>query len=235
MEKYKELLKEISKTSAEIKNAKKCYKKIENHIDGNSPLERAKNRKKVKKDLETLYKKDLETLYKKECYLNLVLKLQRYNLQVAALDELTPIIIRVLEKYQNKQYGPRTKEKICDKFKELTGFYIGLYDKGFYTEIYTSDMNSNFTLKINTKNDIKALENNRIQVITSEDLWAYGVHDYVDDIPAHIEKMKEAYTALQARYKEFDAAMHNYNDLCKGDIETIPYYYLNTVWDMQGM
>ena len=227
MEKYKELLKEISKTSAEIENAKKCYKKIENHIDGNSPLERAKNRKKVKKDLETLYKK--------ECYLNLVLKLQRYNLQVAALDELTPIIIQVLEKYQNKQYGPRTKEKICDKFKELTGFYIGLYDKGFYTEIYTSDMNSNFTLKINTKNDIKALENNRIQVITSEDLWAYGVHDYVNDIPAHIEKMKEAYTALQSTYKEFDGAMHKYNELCKGSIEPVPYYCLGNVWDMKGI
>lgn len=227
MEKYKELLKEISKTSAEIENTKKCYKKIEKRIDGDSPLERAKNRKKVKKNLETLYKK--------ECYLNLVLKLQRYNLQVAALEELTPIIIQVLKKYNNKQYGPRTKEKICNEFQELTGFYIHLYDKNFYTEIYTSDMNSRFTLKINTKNDIKALENNRIQVITSEDLWAYGVHDYIKDIPAHIEKMKVAYTALQEKYKEFDVAMRAYNDLCAGTVEPVPYYQLNNVWDMKGI
>lgn len=227
MKKYKEMLATLAKTSAEIESTKRSYKELESSITGNSPLERFKKRKALTNDLNALSKK--------ENYLHLVLKLQRYNLQVAALDELTPVIIQVLEKYQNKQYGPRTKEKICDEFKELTGFYISLYDKGFYTEIYTSDMNSNFTLKINTRNDIKALENNRIQVITSEDLWAYGVHDYVDDIPAHIEKMKEAYMALQSTYKEFDGAMHEYNELCKGTIKPVPYYCLGNVWDMNGI
>lgn len=227
MEKYKEMLATIAKTSAEIESTKRSYKELESSITGNSPLERFKKRKALTNDLNALSRK--------ENYLHLVLKLQHYNLQVAALDELTPIIIQVLEKYRNKQYGPRTKEKICDKFKELTGFYIGLYDKGFYTEIYTSDMNSCFTLKINTKNDIKALENNRIQVITSEDLWAYGVHDYIKDIPAHIEKMKAAYTALQEKYKEFDVAMRAYNDLCAGTVEPVPYYQLGNVWDMKGI
>lgn len=227
MKKYEEMLATLAKTSAEIESTKRSYKELEKSITGDSPLERAKNRKKVTKELEALYKK--------ECYLNLVLKLQRYNLQVAAFKELTPVIIKVLEKYQNKQYGPRTKDKICDEFKELTGFYITLYDKGFYTKIYTSDMNSHFSLEINTKNDIKALVNNRIKVITSKDLWAYGVHDYVNDIPVHIEKMKEAYTALQSTYKEFDAAMHNYNDLCVGGIEQVPYYYLGNIWDMKGI
>lgn len=227
MKKYNELLKEISKTSTEIENTKKCYKKIEERIDGKSPLERAKNRKKVTKELEALYKK--------ECYLNLVLKLQRYNLQVAAFKELTPVIIKVLEKYKNKQYGPRTKEKICNEIQELTGFYVSLYDKNFYTEIRVRDMNHYFSLEINTKNDIKALVNNRIQVITSDDLWAYGVHDYINDIPAHIEKMKEAYRILQEKYKEYDDAMHNYNDLCVGSIEEVPYYHLGNIWDMNGI
>lgn len=227
MKKYEEMLATIKKTSAEIESTKKSYKDLESSITGDSPLERAKNRKKVTKELEALYKK--------ECYLNLVLKLQRYNLQVAALEELTPIIIQVLKKYQNKQYGPRTKEKICDEFKELTGFYISLYDKGFYTKIYTSDMNSNFKLEINTKNDIKALENNRIKVIKSEDLWAYGVHDYVNDIPSHIEKMKEAYSTLKEKYKEYDVAMHNYNELCKGSVEQVPYHHLGNIWDMNGI
>lgn len=227
MEKYKELLKEISKTSAEIENAKKCYKKIENHIDGNSPLERAKNRKKVKKDLETLYKK--------ECYLNLVLKLQRYNLQVAALEELKPVIIQILEKYQNKQYGPKTKDKIRNEFKELTGFYISFFDKNFYTEIYAVDYDHHFSLNIDTDNDHKVLENNRIQLVTADHLRVYRVNEYINDIPAHIEKMKEAYTALQSTYKEFDGAMHKYNELCKGSIEPVPYYCLGNVWDMKGI
>ncbi len=227
MEKYKEMLETITKTSAEIESTKRSYKELESNITGSSPLERVKNRK--------LIVDDLNTLSRKESYLNLVLKLQRYNLQVAAFKELTPIIISILEKYQNKQYGPKTREKIRNEFKELTGFYISFFDKGYYTEIYVVDYDHHFSLNIDTDNNNNVLENNRIHLITADHLRVYRVNEYIEDIPTHIEKMKEAYNALQETFKEFNAAMHTYNDLCKGDIETIPYYYLNTVWDMKGI
>lgn len=227
MKKYKEMLATLAKTSAEIESTKRSYKELENSIMGDSPLERFKKRKALTNDLNALSRK--------ENYLHLVSKLQHYNLQVAALEELKPVIIQILEKYQNKQYGPKTKDKICNEFKELTGFYISFFDKNFYTEIYAVDYDHHFSLNIDTDNDHKVLENNRIQLVTADHLRVYRVNEYINDIPAHIEKMKEAYNVLQERYKEFDAAMHNYNDLCKGEIETIPYYYLNTVWDMQGI
>lgn len=227
MKKYKEMLATIAKTSAEIESTKRSYKELESSITGDSPLERAKNRKKITSDLEALSRK--------ESFLNLVLKLQRYNLQVIALEELTPVIIMVLEKYKNKQYGPKTKDKIYNEFKELTGFNIGFFDKTYYTEIYVVDYDHHFSMNIDTDNDHKVLVNNRIQLVTADHLRVYRVKEYINDIPGHIEKMKEAYTALQSTYKEFDTAMHNYNDLCVGDIETVPYCYLNTVWDMQGI
>lgn len=227
MKKYKEMLATLAKTSAEIESTKRSYKELENSITGNSPLERFKNRKAITKDLNALSRK--------ENYLKLVLKLQRYNLQVAAFQELTPVIVKILEKYKNKQYGPKTRDKISNEFKELTGFNISFFDKNFYTEIYMIDYDHYFSLNIDSDNDHKVLENNRIQFITADHLKIYRVNDYIDDIPTHIEKMKEAYSTLQEKYKEFDVAMHNYNDLCRGDIETIPYYYLNTVWDMQGI
>ena len=221
------MLATLAKTSAEIESTKRSYKELENSITGNSPLERFKNRKAITKDLNALSRK--------ENYLKLVLKLQRYNLQVAAFQELTPVIVKILEKYKNKQYGPKTRDKISNEFKELTGFNISFFDKNFYTEIYMIDYDHYFSLNIDSDNDHKVLENNRIQFITADHLKIYRVNDYIDDIPTHIEKMKEAYSTLQEKYKEFDVAMHNYNDLCRGDIETIPYYYLNTVWDMQGI
>ena len=227
MKKYKEMLATLAKTSAEIESTKRSYKELENSIMGDSPLERFKNRKALTNDLNALSRK--------ESYLNLVLKLQHYNLQVAALEELKPVIIQILEKYQNKPYGPKTKDKIRNEFKELTGFYISFFDKNFYTEIYAVDYDHHFSLNINTDNDHKVLENNRIQLVTADHLRVYRVNEYINDIPAHIEKMKEAYNVLQERYKEFDAAMRDYNDLCKGEIKTIPYYYLNTVWDMRGI
>lgn len=227
MEKYKEMLAAIAQTSAEIESTKRSYKELESSITGNSPLERAKNRK--------LITNDLETLSRKESYLNLVLKLQHYNLQVAAFQELTPVIMQILKKYQNKQYGPKTSDRISKEFKELTGFNIRFFNKDYYTEIYVIDYNHHFSLNIDTDNNYKVLENNRINIVTADHLRVYRVNEYINDIPAHIEKMKKAHTALQAQYKEFDAAMRNYNELCKGDIETIPYYYLNTVWDMKGI
>lgn len=227
MEKYKEMLATIAKTSNEIESTKRSYKELESSITGEGPLERFKNRKALTNDLNALSRK--------ENYLKLVLKLQHYNLQVAALEELKPVIIQILEKYKNKQYGPKTKDKICNEFKELTGFYISFFDKNFYTEIYVIDYDNHFSLNIDSDNDHKVLDNNRIQLVTADHLRVYRVNEFIENIPDHIEKMKEAYTALQTRYKEFDAAVHNYNELCKGDIETIPYYYLNTVWDMKGI
>lgn len=227
MKKYNEMLATLAKTSAEIESTKRSYKELKSSIAGDSPLERFKNRKALVNDLNALSRK--------ENYLHLVLKLQRYNLQVAALEELKPVIIQILEKYQNKQYGPKTKDKIRNEFKELTGFYISFFDKNYYTEIYAIDYDHHFSLNIDSDNDHKVLVNNRIQLIEADHLKVYRVNEYINDIPGHIEKMKQAYSTLQEKYKEFDAAMHNYNELCRGDVETVPYCYLNTIWDMKGI
>lgn len=227
MKKYNEMLATLAKTSAEIESTKRSYKELKSTIAGDSPLERFKNRKAITNDLGALSRK--------ENYLHLVLKLQRYNLQVAALEELKPVIIQILEKYQNKQYGPKTKDKIRNEFKELTGFYISFFDKNYYTEIYVIDYDHHFSLNIDSDNDHKVLVNNRIQLVEADHLKVYRVNEYINDIPGHIEKMKQAYSTLQEKYKEFDAAMHNYNELCRGDVETVPYCYLNTIWDMKGI
>lgn len=224
MEKYKKMLTTLAKTSAEIESTKRSYKELENSITGSSPLERFKNRKALTNDLNALSRK--------ENYLYLVLKLQRYNLQVAALEELKPVIIQILEKYQNKQYGPKTKDKIRNEFEELTGFSISIFDKSFYTEIYAVDYDHHFSLNIDSDNDHKVLVNNRIQLITADCLRVSNVNEYINDIPAYIEKLKEAYTALQEKYKEFDALAHAYNDLCVGDVERVSYCYLDNISDL---
>lgn len=227
MKKYKEMLATLAKTSAEIESTKRSYKELESSITGNSPLERFKKRKALTNDLNALSKK--------ENYLHLVLKLQHYNLQVAALEELKPVIIQILEKYQNKQYGPKTKDKIRNEFKELTGFYISFFDKNFYTEIYAVDYDHHFSLNIDTDNDHKVLENNRIQLVTADHLRVYRVNEYINDIPAYIEKLKATYNNLKEKYKEFDALAHAYNDLCMGDIERVSYCYLDNISDLCGI
>lgn len=227
MEKYKEMLATIAKTSAEIESTKRSYKELESSITGNSPLERFKKRKALTNDLNALSRK--------ENYLHLVLKLQHYNLQVAALEELKPVIIQILEKYQNKPYGPKTKDKIRNEFKELTGFYISFFDKNFYTEIYAVDYDHHFSLNIDSDNDHKVLENNRIQVITADHLRVFNVNDYINDIPAYIEKLKATYNNLKEKYKEFDVLAHAYNDLCVGDVERVSYCYLDNISDLCGI
>lgn len=224
MEKYKEMLATVAKTSAEIESTKRSYKELENSITGENPLERFKKRKALTNDLNVLSRK--------ENYLHLVLKLQRYNLQVTALKELKPIIIQILEKYQNKQYGPKTRDKISKEFKELTGFYISFFDKTYYTEIYVIDYDHHFTLNIDSDNDHKVLVNNRVQLVAADHLRVYNVNEYINDIPAYIEKLKAAYNNLKEKYKEFDALAHAYNDLCVGDVERVSYCYLDNISDL---
>ena len=227
MEKYKEMLETIAKTSEEIESTKRSYKWLESTITGDSPLERFKNRKAIIDELNALSRK--------ENYLHLVLKIQRYNLQVAALEELKPVIVQILEKYKNKQYGPKTQEKIKNEFNELTGFYIHFFDKNFYTEIYIVDYDHHFSLNIDSDNDHRVLENNRIKVVSTDHLRVYNVHDYINDIPAYIEKLKTAYNNLKEKYKEFDALTHSYNNLCVGDIERVSYCYLDSISDLTGI
>lgn len=227
MEKYKEILETIAKTSAEIESTKRSYKELESSITGENPLERFKNRKALVNDLKALSRK--------ENYLHLVLKLQHYNLQVVTLNELKPVIVKILEKYQNKQYGPKTRDKICNEFRKLTGFSISIFDKNYYTEIYVIDYDHHFSLNIDSDNDHKVLENNRIQVVTADHLRVYNVNEYINDIPAYIEKLKAAYNNLKEKYKEFDALAHTYNDLCVGDVERVSYCYLDNISDLCGI
>lgn len=224
MKKYKETLATLAKTGAEIESTKRSYKELENSITGDSPLERFKNRKALTNDLDALSRK--------ENYLHLVLKLQRYNLQVAAVQELTPVIVQILKKYENKQYGPKTRDKICNEFKESTGFSISIFDKNFYTDIYVIDYDHHFSLNIDSDNDHKVLENNRIQLVSADHLRVYNVNEYINDIPAYIEKLKAAYNNLKEKYKEIDALTHTYNDLCVGDVERVSYCYLDNVSDL---
>ena len=100
------------------------------------------------------------------------------NTKAAAVAEVLPVLKEVLNKYNGKPYGEKTKDKIYNELKDKTGFRIGIYNKdltiydaataydnkaemhtGYETPVITNDNKIDATALDNIKNRYTYNEN----------------------------------------------------------------------------
>ena len=120
MKKYIELLEDIKRTNNDIKTAETNE---QNLINSYMQIENIKSRIERKRALEETMCQNSERIKN--------LKITRYilknNAKIALFNEVIPIALKILKKYNGKPYGEKTRQKICDEVKEKTNcrFYIG--------------------------------------------------------------------------------------------------------------
>lgn len=222
MEKFVEILKEVSKTYQKIKEAEEKSKKLQNtYLNIVNLKERHEKRKTVEDDLIRLEEK------KKD--LQITVKILNSNAKIALFNEVMPIVLEVLTKYKNKPYGPKTEEKIKDEIKEKTNcsFYISTrYSSQSYHIIPLEFSNNNYNIECGTKcidgKQKKLLDENKIQVLNFNDLTLYYTSkEYIDNIPKRIKELKRLYKKAYEKQQELDAICSEYNNLAVGNIKNI--------------
>ena len=216
MEKFANILAEIDKTREAIKTAKAKEDELVDHYMIMSDL---KERCEAKKATEN----DMIKISEKKQDLQIALKILQNNAKIALFNEVMPVALEVLSKYNGKPYGTKTKQKISDEVKEKTNcrFYISSrYDSDSF-DIYPSDASNEYNINCGTDyttgSKKQILIDNKIQPVKFEEVQPYYIsREYITDIPQRVETLKSLYKEAVAKQEELKAICDNFNKLAVG-------------------
>lgn len=160
-------------------------------------------------------------------------QLLQHNANATVFNELLPVAIECVQKWNNKPYGEKTRAKISAAVKEKTGcdFYITRrYDFSDTEIIMAYAGNAPFRISISaggmydreTKTRADFLPGNKLDCAVMEklELW-YEKPVFVDNIPVWIAALKETRKAAVKAKQELESACEKYNAYAIGDIERI--------------
>ena len=216
MEKFVNILAEIDKTREAIKTAKAKEDELVDHYMSMSDL---KERCEAKKATEN----DMIKISEKKQDLQITLKILQNNAKIALFNEVMPVALEILSKYNGKPYGVKTKQKISDEVKEKTNcrFYISSRYGSDSFDIYPNDVSSEYNISCGTAytngSQKQILIDNKIQPVKFEELKLYYIDsEYVTDIPQRVETLKSLYKEAVAKQEELKAICDSFNKLAVG-------------------
>ena len=222
MEKFVNILAEIDKTREAIKTAKAKEDELVAHYTSMSDL---KERCEAKKATEN----DMIKISEKKQDLQITLKILQNNAKIALFNEVMPVALEILSKYNGKPYGTKTKQKISDEVKEKTNcrFYISSRYGSDSFDIYPSDATNEYNINCGTAyttgSKKQVLIDNKIQPVKFEEVQPYYIsREYVTDIPQRVETLKSLYKEAVAKQEELKAICDSFNKLAVG-IDHIRY------------
>lgn len=233
MKTYNEILTELNNTYDEKRKNKEEIAKVENKYNDilrsiDSIKDKVAFRKEHKEEIEENDKK-LVSLYLKDEDFSLKVKYLKNNAKVAIFNEVMPIALEVLKKYNGKPYGEKTAEKIRNEVIEKCGFRFYIYENKY--NIYGINPHSDdVEIRVKYSSDKKALVNNKIQLVSMEDLEICYTSEYVEDIDGTIKKLREAHEKARKAWEEYKKTCEEYNDFTVDGINKIsPYNGINRI------
>ena len=222
MKKFNEIIIEAKQTQQKINELEEKTKEIrKTYLNIMDIKKRHEKMKTVENEIIRLEEKKED--------LQITIKILNSNAKIALFSETIPIVLKVLEKYKNKPYGPKTEQKIRDEIKEKTNcsFYISdRYSSQEYHIIPLEFSHNYYNIECGTKyiegNKKNLLDDNKIQVPELDDLTIYySSKEYIDNIPKRIKDLKRLYKKAYEKQKELEKICSEYNSLTVGDIKNI--------------
>lgn len=215
MEKFTNILETINQTREAIRTAESEENKL---IESYTSISDLKEKVGAIKAVEN----DIVKVNEKKRDLQIALKILQNNAKIALFNEVMPVALEVLSKYNGKPYGTKTKQKISDEVKEKTGcrFYISSRYGSDSFDIYPSEYNKDDITCGTTYKDGKQkqiLIDNKIQPVKFEEIELYYIdREYIPDVPQRVEALKSLYKDAVAKQEELKAICDNFNKLAVG-------------------
>lgn len=161
--------------------------------------------------------------------LKITMEILKNNAKVALFNDVLPVALEILKKYNGKPYGEKTREKIAEEVKAATNcrFYISSRWGSHSFDVYPANSFGNdYNISCGTEykdgNKKPLLIDNKIQFVTFEEIELYYItREYVEDIPGRVEELKAVYIEAVEKQKELEAICSRYNSLAVGDLAHI--------------
>lgn len=165
-------------------------------------------------------------------YKTAYLKYYEDNIIRTVYAEITPVISEILKKYNNKPYGPKTKEKISSELAERTGCHMYIstsygsdtmsINVGVGHRYYNFDIYPTWDKERGEHN--RVLVDNKVQALTADKMQlGYIDSEYIEDIPARIEEVKELAQRAKVLQDELRELCSKYNKLAPSTAKDITY------------
>lgn len=214
MKTYNEILKDIEKTRATLKATEEKQKELTNKIYSAPDW-------LTKKEIKNSIASDLIKTDEKITDLKITIKMLQNNAKRALFVETVPAIIETLNKYNNKPYGEKTRDKISGEIKTLTGCRCYIKNNYSDSEIKIYPTLYGYEITVYTKDHKILNSENKIQAPTVEQLKLYYIHEYIENIPASIKAMKSAYKKAAEKQKELEQICNEFNSYAVDGIDRI--------------
>lgn len=224
MKKYAEILKDIAAARAGMIDTAKAEK----DFTRKAMLIARKSGTDAEFDAaETAYKA-AEEKYTAECKHNedqqMTVEILKDNAAQAFFAENIGSICSIWSKYAGKACGEKTAEKIRKELFAALGVRVWISNKysdaciTCYFDAPAPFRGLEFCTKRPNGEAVPALINNKIQPLDPEVFRVYNCGAYVDDVPAHVQAIRDAHDKARAAEAAFAAAVSNYNALTRGNI-----------------
>lgn len=227
MEKFVDILAKIDKTREAIKASEAKENEL---IDNYMKISDLKERHEAWK----ASRNDTIKVSEEKQNLQITLKILQNNAKIALFNEVMPVALEVLSKYNNKPYGEKTKAKISNEVKEKTNcyFYITSRFGSDSFNIYPSEVGNEYNITCGTVytggNQKQILIENKIQPVKFEEVVPYYIDsEYITDIPQRVKDLKAAYKDAVIKQEELRAACERFNSLAVGINHIYPSEYLS--------
>ena len=192
----------------------------------------AKRIKAIKEELDNTpwsEKKQLP-LYEEESMLKLENMILKDNARNKLYHLIAPFIIEALEKYNNKPYGEKTRERISQEIESKTAcrvyfssdgatIYPSTKEYGYLFRYNDFDIYTRYDKKANDR--IRILKDNKIQAISQEDIYLSCCREYVKNPKAKAKRITKAFCELKEKEKQFDNACKEFNELLPSNIDSV--------------
>lgn len=226
MKKYTEILKEIEKARAGIKDTAATEKSFSAELFRKAYKSGNEAEAAAAREAYEAAQKKYEAEIKHNENIKLKIEILKDNAAQAFFNEIISPVCDIWNKYEGKPHGEKTAAKIRDELKAATGFYISInnqYDDAriFISAPYGTRAAFDRLEFVPIWNGQKqpALSDNKIVKITAENFRVYCCGEYVENVNAHIKALRKAHAAAIAAEKSLQEATEKYNKLTRGRIQ----------------
>lgn len=225
MKKYSEILKDITTARAGIVDTTKAEK----DLTWDAMLSTRKSGTDAEFNAAKAAYKAAEEKFAAECRKNedlqITIEILKDNAAQAFFAENIETICNAWNKYAGKPHGEKTAEKIRKELFAALGVRVWISNKysdaciTCYFDIGAPFRSLEFRAIRTNGEAIPALSNtNKIQPLSPDVFRVYNCGAYVDDVPAHVQAIREAHDKARAAEAAFTEAVTAYNNLTRGRI-----------------
>lgn len=164
------------------------------------------------------------------------LEILKDNAKQAHFAENIAKICAIWNKYAGKPHGEKTAEKIRAEIETETGAYVRIFNKwgGACIDVIKwahgcaiREIEYTASERAEHYDDKRgAIDNNNKILKICADVFAVDYcREYVDDVPAHADKIIKAHKELLQAQQEFNKKIDAYNELTRGNVSRFSHSY----------